>query len=384
MKRSKLRNIIREVIRKTIVKDRVFDAPLLNEAPLPCNSGCCRLQALKVNCPNGNPPGCGGSNATFGGWQSKCNFIDGNPPVVGDEFIVPSNIGGIGNCLYKVVAVHENGPKPSNVNYISGVCPPPPPSWNCVSPGNCQDPGDGSGTYPSLAACNTACPTGCSSGTFPSFNFTNNCDANASYLTWPSNYNPPAGSNQFTWYGGTITHPWNQSTVTNGDMLDNALVNMVLANQGSYCEWCDDFANNGVNYGGVGNSPQFDDYVTPLWHTPVPLGGPWSPTTGITPPEAHCCCCPGQGGGPMNPGAGLLAKMGGSDDELIDPSDLEPSTHDDTCCDWCATVNPNIPSKPPVGCEDWMCDNCPGFKPKPTIIPENLKRQLQIRAGIIK
>ena len=34
----------------------------------------------------------------------------------------------------------------------------PPASWNCISPGNCQDPGDGTGTYTTLTACNTACP----------------------------------------------------------------------------------------------------------------------------------------------------------------------------------------------------------------------------------
>ena len=56
----------------------------------------------------------------------------------------------------------------------------------------------------------------------------------------------------------------------------------------------------------------------------------------------------------------------------------------DTCCAWCATVDPYIPSKPPAGCYDFDCNDCPGFKPKPTIIPENLIRALQIRAGIIK
>ena len=37
-------------------------------------------------------------------------------------------------------------------------CPPPPPSWTCVSPGNCQDLGFGTGPYPTQGACNTACP----------------------------------------------------------------------------------------------------------------------------------------------------------------------------------------------------------------------------------
>ena len=33
-----------------------------------------------------------------------------------------------------------------------------PPSWNCLGPGNCQDPGTGLGQYSTLAACNVACP----------------------------------------------------------------------------------------------------------------------------------------------------------------------------------------------------------------------------------
>ena len=39
-----------------------------------------------------------------------------------------------------------------------GVCPTPPVSYNCIS-GNCIDPGDGSGTYATLAACQSACGT---------------------------------------------------------------------------------------------------------------------------------------------------------------------------------------------------------------------------------
>ena len=31
------------------------------------------------------------------------------------------------------------------------------PTWDCISPGNCQDPGTGNGQYSSLSACNTAC-----------------------------------------------------------------------------------------------------------------------------------------------------------------------------------------------------------------------------------
>ena len=291
-----------------------------------------------------------------------CNY-DSTATCDDGSCILPDGCTDVTACNYDPLAACDDGscilPDGCTDILATNYCP------TCV----CDD---GSCTYPSAA---------CQSGAFPTFGFMNGCDPNAEYLTWPSYYNPPAGSNQFTWYGGNFTHPWNQNPITNGDMLDQALINMLLANQSSYCEWCDDFANNSVNYGGAGNSPQFDDWVTPLWHTPVPIGGPWLPTTGITPPEAHCCCCPGQGGGPMNPGASLLAKMGGSDDELIDPADLSP---EQICCNWCATIDPNIPSKPPKGCFDFNCDNCPGFNQTPTILPENFIKRFQKLANISK
>jgi hypothetical protein len=31
------------------------------------------------------------------------------------------------------------------------------PTWDCISPGNCQDPGTGNGTYASLSACQANC-----------------------------------------------------------------------------------------------------------------------------------------------------------------------------------------------------------------------------------
>ena len=33
----------------------------------------------------------------------------------------------------------------------------PQPTWDCVAPGNCQDPGDESGNYWSLQDCQNAC-----------------------------------------------------------------------------------------------------------------------------------------------------------------------------------------------------------------------------------
>lgn len=351
-------------MKKSLLKDRVFGA--LNEQSGPCTSGCCKFQSLKVNCPNGNPPGCGGSNAAYGGQPSRCNFIDGNPPVVGDEFIIPT--GGLANCIYKVISVHENGPKPLNKNFISGVCPPP---------SGCTDPL--ANNYDPLAVIDDgSCIYGCLSGANPSFNFTNSCNPNASYLTWPSYYTAPMPppqiqpSSTFTWFGNTIFDPLTGTNINSGDSVMSNSINMLLANQGSYCEWCDDIASSG------GVSSNMTDYF-PIWHDAVPPGGPWSQTLGLTPSDAHCCCCPGQGGGPWNPGAQLSAKMGGSTDDPTDP------TQEKKCCDWCATVDPNIPSKPPRGCFDFNCKDCKGFKPpKPTVIPEHLKRALQIKAGIIK
>jgi len=39
-----------------------------------------------------------------------------------------------------------------------GSCTTPIPSWDCISPGNCQDPGTGLGQYQTLAACQVDCP----------------------------------------------------------------------------------------------------------------------------------------------------------------------------------------------------------------------------------
>jgi hypothetical protein len=255
-------------------------------------------------------------------------------------------------------------------------CQPPPPS-GCTDPNAINyDPiaviDDGSCQY-----------VGCTSGAFPSFQFPttnpagNACDPNANYHTWAGGYT--TSGNSFTWYGGTITDPLTGNVYNNGDLIPDILINLVNANQSSYCEWCDDFAQYG------GTSSQFMDWL-PIWHSPQQTQ-PWLSTPIPTPPEAHCCCCPGQGGGPFNPTMALSVAPP-FDDTGIDPTDIdrdrEPTL--DKCCAWCATVDPNIPSKPPAGCQDFDCNNCPGFKkPKPTfVIPENLKKVLQRRAGIKK
>lgn len=231
---------------------------------------------------------------------------------------------------------------------------------------------DGSCLYP-----------GCTSGAFPSFQFSttnptgNACDPNANYHTWAGGYT--TSGNSFTWYGGTITDPFSSNVYDNGDLIPDVLINLVNANQSSYCEWCDDFAQGG------GTSSQFMDWL-PIWHSPQQTQ-PWLSTPIPTPPEAHCCCCPGQGGGPFNPTM-TLSVAPPFDDTGIDPIDIDKDRKPklDKCCAWCATVDPNIPSKPPAGCQDFDCNNCPRFKkPKPTfVIPENLKKVLQRRAGIKK
>jgi hypothetical protein len=63
----------------------------------------------------------------------------------------------VGNTTTDCDCVPVMGPSgghQSDVDCMDICCP----SWNCVSPGNCQDPGNGSGTYSTLTACENACP----------------------------------------------------------------------------------------------------------------------------------------------------------------------------------------------------------------------------------
>ena len=104
-----------------------------------------------------------------------------------------------------------------------------------------------------------------------------------------------------------------------------------------------------------------------------------------------CCCCPGQGGGPMNPTQQFSIQPFDDTGQLDD----EDIPLEDKCCAWCATVDPNIPSIPPQGCYDIDCNDCPNYgKPKgskPTdtgnasqVIPEGLKKRFQKLANIKK
>ena len=231
----------------------------------------------------------------------------------------------------------------------------------------------------------------------PKYNINNSepcqmgCGANTSYSTWPSGYFPAFPSNPgqggsmfFTWYGNTITLP-NGTTVSNGQQISNSFLNLVLANQSSYCEWCSDFYQSGGS-----NLSGFQTWL-PLWHDPDPTGGQsWTPSNVPgTPPHTHNCgCCPEYGGpsNVQNPTIQFSQKP--IDNIGIDVDDEDKGKKD--CCAWCATVDPNIPSKPPVGCEDFDCNNCPGFeltkpiKPEEPTISENLLKILKRRAGIKK
>ena len=45
----------------------------------------------------------------------------------------------------------------SDITSNIGYCGSPTPSWDCISPGNCQDPGTGNGTYSTFSQCQSAC-----------------------------------------------------------------------------------------------------------------------------------------------------------------------------------------------------------------------------------
>tara|TARA_R110002167_G_scaffold143478_1_gene332789 strand:+ start:60 stop:1268 length:1209 start_codon:yes stop_codon:yes gene_type:complete len=402
MKKSLLKDIVFGSLKSKTLKEQMSTGPCCeygvdpnctiqnacwNGASCPCNEGSAGMNGAQIYAfvlANSNQ--CPGPNGTFTSVHAFINYRWINSTGTGIAPYIPqvdSVIGatGCGNSrrIFSLAPCNQNAfMANSSNNACAGST-----GYNGLKdtqqpcgPEGCTDPT--MFNYDPLACYDDgSCTPGCLSGANPSFNFTNTCDANASYLTWPSYYTAPMPSPQiqpsstFTWFGNTIFDPLTGTNINSGDSVMSNSINMLLANQGSYCEWCDDIASSG------GVSSNMTDYF-PIWHDAVPPGGPWSPTVGLTPPDAHCCCCPGQGGGPMNPGAQLSAQMGGGTNGPIAP------TQEKICCDWCATVDPNKPSKPPKGCFDFNCKDCRGFKPKPTVIPEHLKRALQIKAGIIK
>jgi len=99
------------------------------------DDGSCTYPALNANCSGACLPG-------FVSVNGVCVPLTPSWDCVGNTCVNPGN----GQGTYSSLAA------------CNAVCGAPAPSWNCVSPGNCQDPGTGNGTYPSLAACQTACP----------------------------------------------------------------------------------------------------------------------------------------------------------------------------------------------------------------------------------
>jgi len=109
----------------------------------------------------------------YGSTQLPAGFYLATGSIIGgnDWFEVDADgvVIDLGTCV---------PPPPVSYNCVSGVCtdpgdgsgtyatlvacqaactPPPPVTYNCVS-GVCTDPGDGSGTYATLIACQAACP----------------------------------------------------------------------------------------------------------------------------------------------------------------------------------------------------------------------------------
>ena len=68
----------------------------------------------------------------------------------------------------------------------------------------------------------------------------------------------------------------------------------------------------------------------------------------------------------------------------LKPTEPRPAGRaDEVCCNWCATVDPNVPSFPPEGCEDWNCDNCEQTDRPPVIQPLVQQEGLQIKGKLL-
>jgi len=116
--------------------------------------------------------------------------------------------------------------------------------WECISPGDCQQ--TAAGTFSTEQACLAD----------PSCQPTNPCPSSHPYHSWPYGYDDQGvGSPQNPPY----IAPWPQ-------------VNIVLATQFTYCEWCADFLTHGGPFDGR----------TSIW-----VGGPYD--------ESACDCCPPSG-----------------------------------------------------------------------------------------
>ena len=288
------------------------------------------------------------------------------------------------------------------------------------------------------APCGPASSTGCSLSAFPSFTFPWGCDPNDNYHTWPGGYTIANGLD-FTWYGPTVVV--GGTTINNLDTVTHPM-EVYLAHQGSYCEWCHDWAQSSGTLASTGLGG-LNERVANHWYDAFTSATNWSAqsqpthmmTNGI---ESACCCCPGfiwnppislqeqtgiqyTGGQAMNPPMTLPAPTateiiyvcsndlgcidvnteegiqavneGGLTFPNIQACELdcrppkqkpEPTGGDvRVCCDWCASVDPNTQSFPPEGCEDWNCDDCEQTDRPPVIQPLVQQEGLQIKGKLL-
>jgi hypothetical protein len=141
-------------------------------------SACTPSPAISYNCISGNcvDPGDGtGTYSTLGACQSACP----PPPVpvwyelskcsdssvlyseeyIQGDFAINERVTIPGSIVCIVVAELLSAPVGTLYDITTTGqtgCPPPPVSYNCVS-GNCIDPGDGTGIYPTLIDCEAVC-----------------------------------------------------------------------------------------------------------------------------------------------------------------------------------------------------------------------------------
>jgi hypothetical protein len=85
----------------------------------------------------------------------------GTTPVFGNFYIPTSGSGELGTYVYELLSLTTGGPGLilTTLNYATcgDACGTTPPiSFNCIS-GECIDPGDGTGTYPTLGDCVEGC-----------------------------------------------------------------------------------------------------------------------------------------------------------------------------------------------------------------------------------
>ena len=253
-------------------------------------------------------------------------------------------------------------------------------------------------------------PAGCTFANVPGYTFPQGCPSgHPANGVWPNWYEDQYGNGyggqfttncapcggpqccpqEFLWDGPTVTGL--SGTYNSGDYVPLSELAYLLVNGSSYCEWCYDMANSG-------GSNQTLLASSANWHQVNSSGTmvPWSYPGNI---EDGCCCCtPASDNTELPGGFGMVsARMAAPQQEIeyvcsenlgcldvntedgsqavyaggiVFPNFMEcerecrpprerprPSGRD-VCCDWCATVDPNVFSIPPVGCEDWNCDNC--------------------------